>query len=250
MELIDEEGNLFGIVNVIDALVVLVLVAVLVAGVALVTGGSDPAETDAASEGPELATQHVTLVVGEQPAYIAGAIEAGDTTLSSGPESLTVTDVRVTPRNGGTYVALRANVTGPMQNETVSYGGAPPRLGRSLTLATDTYEIQGQIRAVGDRPELERESATVRVRTDLAESELDAIATPTPITIAGHRVGTIEDTDWENETATVEATITTHVLTDTAYFGGRSVETGATVTLPTATETISGTVESVEAADT
>ena len=62
MELIDEEGNLFGIVNVIDALVVLVLVAVLVAGVALVTGGSDPAEPDAASEGPELISGTVESV--------------------------------------------------------------------------------------------------------------------------------------------------------------------------------------------
>jgi len=249
VELIDEEGNLFGVVNVIDALVVLVLVAVLVAGVALVTGNSDPAETDAAAEGPEIATQHVTLVVGEQPTYIAGAIETGGTTLGSGPESLTVTDVRVTPRNGEPYVTLRANVTGPTQNETVSYGGAPPRLGRSLTLATDTYEIQGQIRAVGDSPDLDRESVSVRVRTDLSESELDAIETPTPVTIAGHRVGTIEDTDWENETAFVEATLDAHVLTDTRYFGGQPVETGTTVTLPTATERISGTITSVDTPD-
>ena len=41
MELIDERGRLFGRVNVVDALVVLLVAAVVVAGVALVAGGSE-----------------------------------------------------------------------------------------------------------------------------------------------------------------------------------------------------------------
>jgi hypothetical protein len=40
MGLIDERGRLFGRVNVIDALVVLLAVAVVAAGVALVAGGA------------------------------------------------------------------------------------------------------------------------------------------------------------------------------------------------------------------
>jgi hypothetical protein len=38
MEVIDEEGRLFGAVNVVDALVVLLVLAVVVAGAALVFG--------------------------------------------------------------------------------------------------------------------------------------------------------------------------------------------------------------------
>jgi hypothetical protein len=40
MQLLDEEGNLFGVVNVVDALFVLVVVAIGVAGASFVAGGS------------------------------------------------------------------------------------------------------------------------------------------------------------------------------------------------------------------
>lgn len=46
MQLIDGEGNLFGLVNVIDALVVLVFVALVTAGVGIVAGGSSGTETE------------------------------------------------------------------------------------------------------------------------------------------------------------------------------------------------------------
>jgi len=48
MPLIDEDGNLFGRVNVVDALVVLLVVAVVAAGAALVMG----AGTGSADAGP------------------------------------------------------------------------------------------------------------------------------------------------------------------------------------------------------
>ena len=34
MEIIDDEGNLFGVVNIVDALVVLEILAVVIAGIA------------------------------------------------------------------------------------------------------------------------------------------------------------------------------------------------------------------------
>ncbi len=37
--IIDEDGRLFGLINIVDALVLLLVVAVVVAGVALLTGG-------------------------------------------------------------------------------------------------------------------------------------------------------------------------------------------------------------------
>lgn len=72
MELLDEEGNLFGVVNVIDALVVLFVLAVIAAGAALVFGD------DGGDAGPTVESTHVPLDFGQQPTYIASEINAGD----------------------------------------------------------------------------------------------------------------------------------------------------------------------------
>ena len=45
-KIIDDEGRLFGTGNVVDALVVLLVVAVVVAGAALVFGGNSEPEPD------------------------------------------------------------------------------------------------------------------------------------------------------------------------------------------------------------
>ncbi|EMA47126.1 DUF4330 family protein [Halobiforma nitratireducens] len=97
MELIDEDGNLFGVVNVIDALVVLLLLAVVVAGVALVTGG-EPNET--ATEDGE--TGYATVELGQQPDYVIDRLRTGNTAVLEGTgETVTVTDVYVTPLAAG-----------------------------------------------------------------------------------------------------------------------------------------------------
>ena len=54
MPIIDEEGRLFGTINVVDALAVLLVIAVALAGIALVAGDI----------GGEMETQHVTLDFG------------------------------------------------------------------------------------------------------------------------------------------------------------------------------------------
>ena len=72
MPVLDDEGRLFGAVNVVDALVVLFVLAVVVAGVALVTGADD----DSAAE-PEPETRTVVVQTGDQPEYVVDAIEAG-----------------------------------------------------------------------------------------------------------------------------------------------------------------------------
>ena len=68
MPIIDDEGRLFGAVNIIDALVVLLVLAVVVAGVALVTGGGSTGERP---------TRTVVVDVGQQPDYVVDAIEEG-----------------------------------------------------------------------------------------------------------------------------------------------------------------------------
>jgi len=77
MEILDEKGRLFGVVNVIDALAVLLVLAVVAAGAALVLGSEPEPE-------PEFASTHATLDLGTQPDYIVAQLNEGDTYLNQG----------------------------------------------------------------------------------------------------------------------------------------------------------------------
>ncbi len=68
MPIIDDKGRLFGTVNIIDALVVLFVLAVVVAGVALLTGGGSS---------DERATRTVVVDIGQQPNYVIDVIQEG-----------------------------------------------------------------------------------------------------------------------------------------------------------------------------
>ncbi|WP_436935217.1 DUF4330 domain-containing protein [Halovenus marina] len=69
MPVIDDKGRLFGKINIIDALAILFVLAVIVAGVALVTGGDNSTS--------KTSTQTVVFDIGQQPQYIIDAIEEG-----------------------------------------------------------------------------------------------------------------------------------------------------------------------------
>jgi len=104
MEILDEKGRLFGAVNVVDALVVLLVLAVVAAGAALVLGGNDSTPDD--SDELDLASTHATLDMGTQPEYIVAQLNEGDTYSPGGNDNLTVTDVHLEPRSNGDAAAL------------------------------------------------------------------------------------------------------------------------------------------------
>lgn len=90
MELIDEDGRIVGLVNVIDALVVLLVLAVVVAGVALV----DPFDTETRSE--ETRIEIVVTSEGVLPQY-AEWFEAGMTYQEGGESVARIVETRVEP---------------------------------------------------------------------------------------------------------------------------------------------------------
>ena len=149
MELLDERGRIFGIINIIDLLAVLFAVAVVVAGVALVFSGGS-------SEDPELGTRYVTLDLGNQPGYVTERIDAGDGfSVRSAPDNLTITDVYVTPTGGqSSSVTIRARVGGQLEERRNGesprfiFDGDPLILSRQLTVETSEYQVSGTVTAV------------------------------------------------------------------------------------------------------
>lgn len=164
MDIIDEEGRLFGLVNVVDALVVLLAAGVVVAGVALV----NPFGPEEEEEG---ATRFATVEFGPQPAYVADEVSVGDAVPD--PEgNLTLTDVYRAPADGGKVaVTARVRLEGAMVpnerlgREVFSFRGTHLRPGDELSISTADFGVTGQVTSVErDGPSLDAEWTPVVLR--------------------------------------------------------------------------------------
>jgi len=246
MDVIDDEGRLFGVVNVVDALVVLLVLAVVVAGAGLVFGGSDTGD-----QSPDTATTHVMLDLGTQPAFVVEGLNEGDTYSPGGNSQLTITDVHFTPRDGDIQAVVRARLEGQPNDNSITYDGAPPRLGRTLTIATNRYQVEGQIRAVGTGDALARTEPTVVLRATMAAPEARALAAGDEIRVAGRTVATIDDVavyaadDPDQRLVYLQTSLATHSVRGEPRFGGQPVRAGQSITLPGDGYTVAGTIERV-----
>lgn len=246
MDILDENGRLFGVVNIVDLLVVLVVIAVAVAGAALVLGGDSEPEPE-----PEPATAYATVDFGQQPSNVVAEINEGDSYSPSSDSTATITDVQVSPTGDQPHVTARVELTGPPSDDLLEYDGAPPRLGRDVTVATDLYSIDGHIETIGDEDALPSDSETLLLSATLSESETDAIAPGDAIQVAGRTSATIEDIvvypDSEDRHNRVYLTVnaSTYSQQDEQYIGQTPLRDGQTLTLPGDGYTVDGTIERV-----
>ena len=184
MEIIDEEGRLFGTINVVDALVVLVVLAVAIAGIALVAGG----------ESVETETRYVTVDLGTQPEFVVDQLDVGDTsTLDDEFGNLTITDTYLTRSTAGTQAMARVRVTGRATEGRFTFDGEPLRLGRSLSFENETYAVNGTITAVGNQTELSTQERTVVLRGVVPDDVARNADAGDEIRVADESVATFRD---------------------------------------------------------
>ncbi len=218
MKIIDEDGDLFGLVNVVDALVVLVVLAVAVAGATLVLG-----------------------------------LGTGDEMNLDGPSNLTIADVHATPvansgNNKDTRVIVRARLNGTESDDGFVFGENRLQLGQGLTVDTADYSVEGSVKAI----ERDGESLAVNQTPVVIETELDA-ATAEAIQIGdehrlkGETVATVRNVTAypisENtrrvfvglELATIESG-------DASTYAGQEVSLGTNVAFRTDSYDLTGTV--------
>jgi hypothetical protein len=243
--LIDDEGTLLGVINVVDAVVIVLVLATLAAGTGLVlTGG-------AISAGPETGTTYATVDLGTQPDYIVSALEEGDTYSPTSGSNLTITDIYLAPQGERTRVLLRTELRGPVDNGTVEYAGAPPRLGRNVSITPDTYNTTGQISDVGSASALDTDATTVVLQDTMSPTDAYEITAGDDISIAGHRVATVDDvivyprSDPNVRTVLVETTLATYSSQGTHRFGDTKLQDGNRVRLQTANYTVDGRIDRV-----
>jgi hypothetical protein len=244
MEMLDEEGNLFGLVNVIDVLAVLFVLTVVTAGIVFIT-------SDSPDEDPTIESVFVTIDLGKQPSYIASEINTGDKHLAGGDSQLTLTDVYVAPQDGQTRVIVRAKLQAPVQGDSLSYGGAPPRLGRSLDIRTSLYEVNGQIRAVGGNESLVRDESTVVVKSTLDAADAREVTPGDEVQVGGRTLATIEEVtryatqNPDRKRIVVGVSLQTVVTDGRQQFGAVPIRQGANMTLETDEYTVLGLIERI-----
>lgn len=159
MKLIDDQGNLFGAVNIIDAFVVLLVAAVTVAGVAFVVGDDSQPPSEPAPE--QSAVSATVEIVGVQP-YVADALTVGpvetDRIVAVDNKSVSPTMVVTEDEAGNLYerehpqkqtVTLQVTLQATQTNETM-VGDTPLEVGRTTTLDFGNVTVEGTFTHVGE----------------------------------------------------------------------------------------------------
>lgn len=255
MPLIDDEGRLFGRVNVVDAAVVVAVLAAAVAGVALLDPFAAPASESEADE--EGVTRYLTLDLGPQPLAVAERVTAGDTDADA---DLTVTDAYVGPAGGGDGVArvvVRARVDGTAADGSgVALDGEPVRRGDELTLAAAGYEAAGDVLAVdAEGARLPTGTTPVVIDAALPPAVADRVDAGDVARLAGRPVATVEGTviapvetraragpNGSERPALVGATLRTITISGETYFGDAPVLLGERVGIRTDRYAFAGSV--------
>ena len=249
MQIIDEDGELFGRVNVIDALVLVLVLSVAVAGIALVTGTSNTPGTgpagggaesgDGTNETGESAVRYATVDFGTQSTTVANRISAGDRALLDGDANATVTDVYVGPgTDGGAAVTARVRLDGEVvENErgdpVFEYCGSRLRAGDGLRVPTADYNVTGTVTALAESGEsLETEETGVVLSSVVSSGVADAIEEGDEYRLGGEAVSTVESVELyptenaEQHRAVIGVTLATMTDDERTRFGSRSLVLG------------------------
>ena len=248
MELIDNEGKLLGIVNVIDALAILLIITVLIAGGILFGFISGPTVEE---------TRYVTIDLGDQPEYIATQIETGDVMAPEGTDgNLTVTDVYLTPTiNETVSVLIRAEIEGELVDSeqrvgtVFEYDETVVRPGAALTVNALDYELTGTVVSVApEGTQLDTSETTVTLRTEIPAMTARQLRAGDVYTIAGGSVASIETvtiyptTETDTRLAILEVRLQTIEHDGTAKFGTESMRIGRSIPFETNSYDFTGTI--------
>ena len=155
MNIIDEKGRLLGTVNIIDALTVLLVLAIIAGGTAFILGTGSQ---EATPEQPEKTQTSATLLIpGVQP-YITDAIPEGpiqtDRVATVKNKSVQTTEVIVQDQNGNLHerthprkqtVTLQIVLNTTKADDEAMFGGNPLEIGRQLTLDLGQVTVKGTV---------------------------------------------------------------------------------------------------------
>jgi len=242
MDIIDDEGRLFGVVNVVAALVVLCVVALVVAGVGLVAGGGGGGEPDPVEN--RTATLVFSSFSEEEIGVLASAdnltVERrpGQTTEFNGLK-LNVTDIHVTPVPGQEGATLFVKV---------QYRGSEPLpLERRIQISTDQFTFNATATRIGAGSGLPTEESSITVEASVPSGQATAVETGDAYTINGQPVATIASVTrlFERDGQTrllLGFDLQTIQRGEVQQFAGRPLRLGTAVPFSTGEYALSGSI--------
>ncbi len=248
--MIDDEGRLFGVVNVVDVLVVLLVLAVVAGGASLVLGTGDGGTS-------ETEVRYATVDLGPQPSYVANLVESGDLVEYGEANNLTVTDVYVTDEGNHERVLARVKLESPPNEEgKFAFDGEAPRVGRELTIATNEYRASGRITAVSETDStLNLVERTVLLEGTLSMEEAERLSANDSVVRGNETIASVESfqlygTENPNERRVIVAVdLLAHQDDDRPQFGSTPLRLGESVELNTGEYSLSGSILRVGGGD-
>jgi len=244
MEVLDDSGRLFGVVNVVDALVVLFVVAVAVAGAALVFGG------DGSSEPEETNFAIVEYTVSANSMVEYGGVNATLTPVDGGDSFAVREATHSTTPNGSVHVVA-----------SLSYAGTPD-VGTATVEPGSTHDMRaGRYTPAVTFLRVNRSSdalATTQRSVVLAVNEskqvAHAVSPGTQLTVGNQTVGEIVSVAAnpdgpESRAELIGIDVTAYSQGETAWFGGRAVRVNNRLTVVTDDAVVTGRIYRVGTAD-
>lgn len=245
MEIIDDTGRLFGVVNVVDALVVLLVIVAVVAGYTLLLGDRPNPDREQTNYGTieytvETAAEHSLVAASDRLMPVGG----GDT--------LTVRDAAYSFTPGGSvHVVAR-----------VAYKGTPEirngkvHVGSGHEVATDTYRTNVRFLALNQTsPTLETQESRVVLAVNESWSVGQMVEPGTTVTVGPQTVAHVTDVSavGRNRSELAELVgleLRTRSGPTANSFGGRPVLVNTRHSVVTNDTVISGRIYRVGTTDT
>lgn len=243
MSIIDDDGRLFGVVNLIDLLVGLLVLAILVAGAVFLMA---PA--------PDVGERYVTLDLGPQPDHVINAIERGDLVTYDGlSDNLTITDTYVYQNDGEAAIMVRALASGSVEfdesrdREVFSFLGDPLRPGRTLDVSTPEYAVAGEVIGIGSEETFNTDRTEVVLRTMVDPATAETVTVGDTFGVGVHTVGEVIAIQAYPGNATTNLaylglSLNTVEVNDRLRFGHQRLTLGSTIDIQTESYSLSGEI--------
>jgi hypothetical protein len=248
MELLDEEGRLFGIVNIIDALAILLLVSVLVAGAAVIGDFGDTGE-------PE--TRYATVELSQNSPAVLSRLAVGDQRAAS-PQTgnVTLTDVYLTADGQANVTGyVRVEIEGTLlpreaqSGQVFGYAGEPLRIGDMLTIGGADYSVEGRLISIENESDLlPTQTTAVRIETAVSRPVANSLTEGDEYRVAGRSIATLRDVqtyphqDAETRRVSLGLELETIQLAGTTSFAGRPISLDSEIPFKTAEYRLNGQI--------
>jgi hypothetical protein len=253
MGIVDEEGRLFGVVNVIDLLVVAVVLVTLASGAVFVlTDDPEPREP-----------RYLTVVLDDRPDVTAPTLDSTTVAMPEGTVELGLTDGRVVdtyvaPTGDGGFVSVarvRVNVSTAVAGRTTDRrlvtDDETYLVGQEIDLSDGEKGYAGYVHAVGrSDSDLPVRTLNVTVVARLPPAVAETVRPGDTQRVAGQRVARVTAVDRQATTddrTRLTATVSLRVFetADGPLYGTQHVRPGAEVRVAPDGYEFTGTVTEV-----